>query len=104
MTEQFVNIAESTLDVSVDSDDTTLTVVDGSSFPATGDFRVTVGTEIMLCTARTGNDLTVTRGIEGTTAAAHSAGDDVVHTLTVESLGEFVALNPPIALIVALGG
>jgi hypothetical protein len=57
---------------------TTWAVSDGSVFPASGQFRVRCEDEIALCTARSGNHLTVTRGIEGTVAAPHALGRTVV--------------------------
>jgi hypothetical protein len=41
----------------------------------TSQFRVLVGTEIMIVTNVSGTTFTVTRGAEGTTAASHSSGD-----------------------------
>lgn len=55
--------------------DTTLTVADGNRF-AVGDV-IRIDTEHLLVTAISGNDLTVTRGFAGTTAASHSDGAEV---------------------------
>lgn len=54
---------------------TTLKVADGSIFEAK--HVVKVGEELMLVTAVNGNDLTVTRGYAGTTAAAATTGAKV---------------------------
>lgn len=54
---------------------TTLTVADGSIFEA--QTVVKVGEELLLVTAVNGNDLTVTRGYAGTSAAAVASGDKV---------------------------
>lgn len=51
---------------------TTITVDTGTLFPANGDFRLLIDSEIMIGTARATNDITVTRGAEGTTAAIHN--------------------------------
>ncbi|MEM3008358.1 MAG: hypothetical protein QXU32_01460 [Nitrososphaerales archaeon] len=90
--EQLKNLADSKLASAMDSTQTTLTVLsgEGARFPSVGNFRVTVDDEIMLCTARSNDTLTVVRGVEGTTAAAHSAGAEVVHTLTKEGLDNYV--------------
>jgi hypothetical protein len=45
--------------------------------------------EIMLCTSRTGDALTVERGQEGTTAAAWATGDFVDHFLTAGTAALF---------------
>ncbi len=54
----------------VGAGDTTITVADGSYFQV-GD-RFLIDSEELRCTGISGNDLTVTRGYAGTTAAAHS--------------------------------
>ena len=55
--------------------DTTLSVADGSIFET--QTVIKVGEELLLVTAVAGNDLTVTRGYAGTTAAAVAVGDKV---------------------------
>jgi len=55
--------------------DTTLTVTDGTTI-VTGT-HIRVGNEVMLATGVTGNDVTVTRGVWGTTDAAHNDGSTV---------------------------
>lgn len=58
---------------------------------ATGQFRIIIGTEYLLVTGGNGTTTwTVTRGVEGTTAAAHSAGDAITHVLTDASLKRIV--------------
>lgn len=86
MTEQLANFGETTLAEALDDSETTWTVTDGSVFPSSGNFRVVVDDEIGLVTARSTNDLTVTRGAEGTTAAAHDNGADIKMVLTEGSL------------------
>ena len=56
---------------------TTLTVADGSVFPNSFPFDVQIEAETLRVTAITGNVLTVVRGIDGTTAAAHNAAVNV---------------------------
>ena len=77
----------------------TLTVTDGSVFPATGNFLVWIwdwatypdpnddpGGEVLLCTARSGNALTVTRAQEGTSDQLHATGERVALNLTAEGM------------------
>ncbi len=68
------NNAESTLASGISAAATSLSVSagDGSKFPSSN-FNITIDGEIMLCTTRTGDVLTVTRAQEGTTAAIHAA-------------------------------
>ncbi len=66
---------ETTATASALADGTTITVADGSIFEPK--HVVKVGEELALITAVNGNDLTVTRGYAGTTAAAISEGDKV---------------------------
>jgi hypothetical protein len=85
-TEQYANNAQSSLTAAVAAGDTTLTVGNASAFPASGNFRVIIDAEILLVTAVAGNTFTVTRGAEGTTAAAHAVGAYVTHVLTAAAL------------------
>jgi len=62
---------------------TTVSVVDGSKFRAGMTVSPTGSEEVLLVTAVTGNDLTVTRGFGGTTAADIAAGV----TITIDSVG-----------------
>jgi hypothetical protein len=56
-----------------------LNVQSFAAFPATNGFTIQVGTEYMVVTGGAGTDIwTVTRGADGTTPAAYSAGDDAV--------------------------
>lgn len=77
------NFAETTLGAAIaDADDTAITVTSGTSFPA-APFLVTIGTEILKCTSKgTGEDWTVTRGEQGSTAAAHDNGTKVENNIT----------------------
>ena len=67
----------------IDNSATTLPVTDGADFggdstcPFSSCGHIQVGSEIMELTAVAGTDLTVVRGQEGTTAAAHADGDMV---------------------------
>jgi hypothetical protein len=98
MAEQLANSAATTLSSNINNVVTSLTVANGAVFPATGDFRIKVAdavtganSELMLCTARATNVLTITRGIESTTAVAHNTPSDVTHVLTKGGLDAYLA-------------
>jgi hypothetical protein len=105
--EQLKNNAFTTLNGAINNSTTSITVTDGSVFPSAGNFRVTVSQEIMLCTARSGNTLTVVRGYEGTGAASHSDLDTIVANLTAGSVDRWGkdndafwgASRPPLGVI-----
>ena len=59
---------------------------DGAAFPATCPFDITIDGEILRCTERTGDTLTVARGSQGTTPAAHAAGAPVRLNVTAGHL------------------
>lgn len=91
--EQFVNDARTTLASSMTDSVTTATVVDGSVFPADGDFRIIISGELMLVTARATNVLTVVRGVEASIAASHNASENVSAILTKASLEQYQKEN-----------
>lgn len=84
--EQFANNAATALNGSIDNTVTSVTVTDGSVFPSIGNYRLLVGAEIMLCTARSSNTLTVVRGHESTTAASHDNGANIELVFTKGSI------------------
>ncbi len=75
--EQYSNLAQTTLGSGINNSVTSLTVASATAFPSAGNFRILIGTELLLVTAVSGTTFTVTRGVEGTTAASHSSGDTV---------------------------
>lgn len=85
-TEQYANFASTTLNGSISNSATSITVTDGSVFPSSGDFAILIENELMVCTARSTNTLTVARGQEGTTAASHANAKNVYSPLTKRSL------------------
>lgn len=99
MTLKLSNNASTRLASAVAAGGTSITVAAGTGalFPtlsADDWFPVTVlksdgGLEIMRCTARSGDVLTVTRAREGTTAMAFSAGDRVELRITKAAMAEF---------------
>jgi len=90
-TEQFANIAQSTLSGAIDGVATTLTVASATTFPSAAQFRLLIGSEILLVTAVAGTTFTVTRGAESTTAAVHANGATVTGVLTSGALSQFQA-------------
>ena len=78
-----IDATSSDLNGAIDNVVTTVTVVDGAKFRAGMLIAPAGSDEVMLVTAVTGNDLTVTRGFGGTTAEA--VGDGV--KITIDSVG-----------------
>ncbi len=99
----FTNNASSTLAANIGPTDTTLTVAagEGTKFPAPGagqQFNITVidtggNYEVMTCTSRTGDTLTVTRGVESTTALSFASGSRVELRLTAAVLNNMLQLG-----------
>jgi hypothetical protein len=88
---QVKNRAVSTLASGISDTDTSLTVAsgDGAKFPQPGNgFHITIDDEILKCTARSGDTLTVTRAQEGTSAAAHNAGAAVSLNVTAKIIDD----------------
>lgn len=91
------NFASTTLAFAMTDSDTTALVADGSVFPdapSEGEFMlvledVDANKEVVRCTARSSNTLTVTRAQEGTTAIAFQAGDKVEIRLTAGGMDEY---------------
>ncbi len=83
--------AVTALNGSITSGATTLTVDDASLFPSAGTFRIRIGTELLIVTAVSGNDFTVTRGGEGSSAAAHADNEPVEFCLSAGSYEDFMA-------------
>jgi hypothetical protein len=89
--EVFANLAQSTLAADMTVGATSLVVAAPASFPATGNFRVRIDTELVLVTAVSGATFTITRGAEGTTAAGHLTGALVTAIVTKEALEQLQA-------------
>jgi hypothetical protein len=84
------NDATTTLNGSINNSVTSITVTSGTGFP-TPNFRIRIDNELMLVTSvGGGTNWTVTRGVEGTTAASHSNGASLAHVVTVAGLGQWV--------------
>jgi hypothetical protein len=90
--EQLINgQAETTLSSSINNSVTSIAVTDGSVFPSSGNFRIRCDSELMLCTARSSNTLTVTRGIESTAANSHNNAAPIYFVLTAGALSQIRA-------------
>ncbi len=91
-TEQFANFAQTTLLSPITSTQTTINVTSAGPFPSGPQFRIQIGSEILLVVGLSGTTWTVaTRPIENTTAAAHSSGDLVTQVLTAGVMANLVA-------------
>ena len=99
----FHNNATTTLSAGVGNSSTSITVADGSVFPSISGsdyFYVTLEVdsdsdlkEIVKCTARNGNTLTITRGQDGTSARTFSSGDKCELRLNAAALNDAVVGN-----------
>lgn len=76
---------------------TTLVVTTVDRFPTDGNFRITIGQEILLVTALSGTTFTVVRGYESSTALAHDAGTPVQQTITAGALERAMLDSVPLA-------
>lgn len=94
--QQHKNDAISSLNGSINNSTTSITVSDGSKFPSTGNFRVMVDSEIMICTARSSNTLTVTRGQDGTSAASHADLATIAMIYSTEGLTRLLQDSEPL--------
>ena len=96
---QVKNRAASALAADITSTATSLSVTagEGAKFPSPGNgFHITIEDEILKCTARSTDTLTVERAQEGTTAAAHIASKAVELRITaaiVQELQDHEALT-----------
>lgn len=90
MAEKIANLARTTLVGKISAGATSLTVVSALNFPASGNFRLIVDSEILLVTAVSGTTFTITRASEETVASEHAAGAVVTHVLTAGSLSKLL--------------
>jgi hypothetical protein len=90
MAEIFTNDATDALAGDINSSATTIGVVSGTQFPATGNFRIRIDNEIMTVTAVSGLNWTVTRASESLmgqqVASSHSNGTIIYGVLTAGAL------------------
>lgn len=91
MAENLGNDFSTTLSGAINSSITSLDVASATGSPA-ANFRIRIDDELMLVTSKgSGTDWTVTRGIEGTTAASHADAADVYHVVTKGGLDQYLA-------------
>lgn len=86
MSEQIYNGVETTLKNGITSATTVIQVTDPNGFPTVPTFRLRIEDELLQVTAVEGNNFTVMRGIEGTTAADHDIGSTISGVLTAGAL------------------
>lgn len=76
----------------IDAAATSLTVASATGFPTAGNFTILVGAEAMTVTAGQGTTTwTVTRGVNGTTAAAHALNAQISFAASTLMLGAALA-------------
>lgn len=82
------NRAYSKLAAAIDDDDTSLTVTAGAGadFPSAYPFHLTIEDEIVSCTNRTTDTLTIDRAQQGTSPAAHAKKSYVALNITAKSI------------------
>ena len=88
------NRAISTLDANINNSVTSFDVVsgEGANFPSTYPFHITIDDEILECTLRSTDTLTVIRAQQGTSAASHSAGASVELRITAKHLDDLTSI------------
>jgi hypothetical protein len=82
-----------TLTADINSSATSIVVAAATGFPSLFPFTIiidqdTVNEEIVEVSARSGTTLTVTRGVDGTTGVAHTAGASVEHGVSARDFSE----------------
>ena len=95
MAELLANNYATTLNGGIDASTTSVVVTSTTGAPSTsaGNWRIICESEIMLVTAVSGTTLTVTRGVEGTSGAAHVDTTAVTHLLTKTGLTNYIEEN-----------
>lgn len=89
--ETLINNFFGALDGGINDTDTTITLVDATGLPTEGYFRLKIGSEIVYCRGRSGNDVLVAeRGAEGTSAASHLTGADANAVITAGSMQRYL--------------
>lgn len=90
--EQIKNNPVTTISGSIDgsTDPVTFTVASAVSFPANGNFRIIIDSEIMKVTSVSGSDFTAARAQEGTSIASHTSGATVRAILTADGLDQTI--------------
>lgn len=92
-----------TLNGAIDDVTTSLVVASAADFPISGPYRIRVGSELMEVTAGQGTTgWTVTRGVDGTTAASHGDAATVRHMVPhdITSIANMEERNREMELLV----
>jgi len=84
--ERIENGSVTALNGTINASVTTVAVTDSSVFSPLPQFRIIIDSEIMLVTGISGNNLTVVRGSESSTAAAHSDGATIAQIITRDGI------------------
>ena len=79
--EEVLVLPGTTLAAPVDDVATTISVADPGVFPALAPFNLTIDSEDLIVEAIIGNNFTVRRGVNGTTAAAHAVDSGVTEAI-----------------------
>jgi len=88
--EKFINFGVTTLSGGITSSATTITLTSVSAIPPTGTVSLVIGQEVMKATGpASGNNVTVTRGEDGSTAVSHADLSVVLVAVTPRSLNQF---------------
>lgn len=82
------NNAASSANGAIGIGDLTIVVADGSVFPVTYPFHISIESEILRVTNNAANVLTVVRAQEGTAAAAHASGVAVELLITAKAVSD----------------
>ena len=82
-----------TLTADINGTTTSITVAAATGFPSTTPYTLiidqdTVNEEIVEVTSRSGTTLTVTRGVDGTSGIAHTAGAAVEHGVSARDFAD----------------
>jgi len=89
--EQLLNDITTTLNGAINDSVTTATLTDGSGYPLDGDYRLMLSKmEIVKVTSRTGNVVTMERGVDGSPPLPHGNGCEVVAVITQEGIDQYV--------------
>jgi hypothetical protein len=89
MAENLSNDYSSTLAGAINSSVTNFSVASTTGAPA-AEFRIRIDNELILVTGVSSPVFSVTRGIEGTTAASHADGATVSHVMTKGGLDQYI--------------
>ena len=88
-------LANTTLASTITTSQTTITLTSATGFPASGSYTLWVGAEQMTVTGGQGSaSLTVTRGVNGSTALASASGTAITNTPVLAALACSATLAP----------